>query len=48
MPYGPHTTSDREQMLAKLGVKSVDDLFSDIPDALRASRLDLPEPEPEL
>jgi glycine dehydrogenase subunit 1 len=26
----------------------VDELFADIPEALRASRLDLPEPEPEL
>jgi glycine dehydrogenase subunit 1 len=35
-------------MLAKLGIASVDELFADIPEALRASRLDLPEPEPEL
>ncbi len=48
MPYGPHTAADRERMLASLGLSSVDDLFADIPEALRASRLDLPEPEPEL
>jgi glycine dehydrogenase subunit 1 len=48
MPYGPHTTGDRERMLAKLGIASVDELFADIPETLRASRLDLPEPEPEL
>ena len=48
MPYGPHTTGDRKRMLAKLGIASVDELFADIPEALRASRLDLPEPEPEL
>jgi len=48
MPYGPHTGDDRERMLAALGIDSVDALFSDIPEALRASRLDLPEPEPEL
>jgi glycine dehydrogenase subunit 1 len=35
-------------MLARLGIASVDELFADIPDALRASPLDLPEPEPEL
>jgi glycine dehydrogenase subunit 1 len=35
-------------MLASLGVASVDDLFSDIPAALRASGIDLPGPEPEL
>ncbi len=48
MPYGPHTAGDRERMLAALGIASVDELFADIPEALRASRLDLPEPEPEL
>src|SRR5260221_7347496 len=48
MPYGPHTTADRAKMLEALGLTSVDQLFDDIPVALRASRLDLPEPEPEL
>jgi glycine dehydrogenase subunit 1 len=48
MPYGPHTASDRERMLATLGLTSVDELFEDIPVALRASALDLPPPEPEL
>src|SRR3954454_22492092 len=48
MPYGPHTDADRAHMLAAIGVASVDDLFADIPVALRASRLDLPDPEPEL
>ncbi len=48
MPYGPHTAGDRERMLAALGIASVDDLFSDIPEALRATSLDLPAPEPEL
>jgi len=35
-------------MLAALDIASVDDLFADIPAALRIGRLDLPEPEPEL
>jgi glycine dehydrogenase subunit 1 len=48
MPYGPHTPDDRARMLAALGIASVDALFADIPEALRVSRLDLPEPEPEL
>ena len=48
MPYGPHTDGDRERMLASLGVASVDELFADIPAALRASGIDLPGPEPEL
>ena len=48
MPYGPHTAADRARMLGALGLSSIDQLFDDIPVALRASRLDLPEPEPEL
>src|SRR6476469_7231180 len=48
MPYGPHTPADRERMLSALGISSVDELFDDIPEALRASPLALPEPEPEL
>jgi glycine dehydrogenase subunit 1 len=48
MPYGPHTDDDRAAMLAALGIDSVDALFADIPEAQRASPLDLPPPEPEL
>ena len=48
MPYGPHTDADRAKMLGALGLTSVDQLFEDIPEALRATRLDLPDPEPEL
>src|SRR6186997_542022 len=48
MPYGPHTADDRARLLGALGLTSVDQLFEDIPVELRASPLDLPEPEPEL
>ncbi len=48
MPYGPHTDADRARMLAAIGVASVDDLFADIPAAVRSPGLDLPDPEPEL
>src|SRR5215210_4924303 len=48
MPYGPHTADDRARMLGALGLTSVDQLFEDIPLDLRASHLDLPDPEPEL
>jgi glycine dehydrogenase subunit 1 len=48
MPYGPHTADDRERMLATLGITNVDELFADIPELLRASHLNLPDPEPEL
>jgi len=44
MAYSPHTADDREQMLAAIGVASVDDLFADIPAAVRATRFDLPAP----
>src|SRR4029453_18693726 len=48
MPYGPHAPDDRERMLTALGIASVDELFADIPEGLRASGLNLPEPEPGL
>jgi glycine dehydrogenase subunit 1 len=48
VPYGPHTADDRARMLGALGIESVDELFADIPPALRASELRLPPPEPEL
>ena len=47
MPYGPHTPADRARMLAALGMRSVDELFDDIPASVRAHGLDLPGPEPE-
>jgi glycine dehydrogenase subunit 1 len=46
--YGPHTASDRERMLAALGVDSVERLFDDIPAPVRAAGLDLPGPRSEL
>ena len=42
MTYGPHTPTDREQMLGALGIDSIDALFADIPPAVRANGLDLP------
>jgi glycine dehydrogenase subunit 1 len=48
MPYGPHTAADRARMLEAVGIPSVDALFEDIPEALRASPLRLDDPEPEL
>jgi glycine dehydrogenase subunit 1 len=42
MAYGPHTSEDRAQMLAAIGVDSVDALFADIPPSLRSSELTLP------
>ena len=38
-PYSPHTAADRAAMLARIGVKSVDDLFGAIPRDARAPGL---------
>jgi glycine dehydrogenase subunit 1 len=39
MPYIPHSEADVREMLAAIGVKSVDALFEDIPKAMRLKRL---------
>jgi glycine dehydrogenase subunit 1 len=44
MAYLSHTDADRRRMLDAIGVDSVDDLFSDIPVAMRASRFEIPAP----
>ena len=44
MAYSPHTAADHERMLAAIGVDSIEDLFADIPPAVRAGGLDLPAP----
>jgi glycine dehydrogenase subunit 1 len=48
MVYGPHTPETRAQMLASLGLDSVDQLFDDIPAPVRADGLKLPAPLSEL
>ncbi len=42
MTYIPHTEAERREMLAAIGVESVEELFADIPAELRAPGLDLP------
>ena len=44
MTYSPHTEADRARMLEAIGVDSVDDLFADIPAAVRAGAWDVPPP----
>ncbi len=44
MTYSPHTDADRRVMLDAIGVESVDDLFADIPSAVRASEWGVPPP----
>lgn len=41
--YLPHSAAERTEMLAAIGVTSIDDLFADIPAHLRLAELDLPE-----
>jgi len=51
MRYIPNSQADRQRMLAEIGVDSMDQLFSGIPEKLRLRRLlDLPKAlsEPEL
>ncbi|WP_367281087.1 aminomethyl-transferring glycine dehydrogenase subunit GcvPA [Sneathiella sp.] len=49
MRYMPHTAREREEMLTKIGVGSVDDLFSDIPEEARLEGLlELPLHESEM
>ena len=45
MSFVPHSATDRAEMLRAVGVDRMDDLYTDIPDALRLGRpLDLPDP----
>jgi glycine dehydrogenase subunit 1 len=44
MRYIPHTAGDVSQMLEKIGIKSLDELFVEVPESVRLKRpLDLPE-----
>ena len=48
MRFVPHSDDDGREMLAAVGVDSLDDLFATIPEEVRfAGRLDLPEPAAE-
>ncbi|MBF0143117.1 MAG: aminomethyl-transferring glycine dehydrogenase subunit GcvPA [Magnetococcales bacterium] len=48
MPFVPHTEEDLGQMLAAIGVESVEALFAEIPGELRAAPLNLPPPLNEM
>ncbi|HYK98618.1 MAG TPA: aminomethyl-transferring glycine dehydrogenase subunit GcvPA [Candidatus Acidoferrales bacterium] len=47
-PYSPHTEEDRRAMLARVGVKSVDDLLGAIPKDARHPKLDIAPGLPEM
>lgn len=44
MSYVPHTDADRKAMLAAIGVRSIDELFADIPRDFRYPEVTLPAP----
>ncbi len=46
--YIPMTDADRREMLAAIGVQSVDELFRDIPNGALVDGVDLPQPLSEL
>jgi len=48
--YVPHTDAERQEMLARIGVESVQDLFQAVPAAYRFPKVRLPDPvsEPEI
>ncbi|WP_419787577.1 aminomethyl-transferring glycine dehydrogenase subunit GcvPA [Pseudodesulfovibrio sp.] len=43
MPYVPHTETEVREMLAAIGVESIDDLFAEISADMRPASFDLPE-----
>ncbi|MBI9078991.1 MAG: aminomethyl-transferring glycine dehydrogenase subunit GcvPA [Pseudodesulfovibrio sp.] len=43
MPYVPHTEDETREMLATIGVDSIDDLFAEITEDMRPKSFDLPD-----
>ena len=48
MPFIPHTDQDVATMLDAIGARTIDDLFDEIPGALRCGPLDVPPGESEM
>src|SRR4051812_5681396 len=48
MSYIPHTDLERQQMLAAIGVPTIEDLFEAVPSKYRFPDLDLPAPMSEM
>jgi glycine dehydrogenase subunit 1 len=46
--YLPHTESERAEMIARIGVGAIDDLYRAVPDRLRQFSLDIPLSKSEL
>jgi glycine dehydrogenase subunit 1 len=48
MTFVPHTERETREMLAAIGVSRMEDMFADVPAAVRFPKLDLPPPSSEL
>ena len=48
MSYVPHSDADRQAMLAEIGVESIEELFVDVPEAVRYPEVKLPRPLSEM
>ncbi len=48
MPFVPHTQEEVQEMLARIGVATMDDLFADITPPLRPKSFNLPEGQSEM
>lgn len=48
MSYVPHSDADRQAMLAEIGVERVEELFVDVPEAVRYPEVKLPRPLSEM
>jgi glycine dehydrogenase subunit 1 len=48
MTYIPHTDLERQQMLAAIGVTTIEDIFEDVPSSHRFPALNLPKPMSEM
>ena len=50
MTYVPHTDAEKREMLARIGVQKIEDLFEAVPAAYRFPDIELPKPlsEPEM
>jgi glycine dehydrogenase subunit 1 len=48
MAYIPHTELERQEMLDAIGFKSLDEMYSELPEAVRFPDLDLPEATSEM
>lgn len=48
MPYIPHSEADRQAMLKAIGVRSIEELFKDVPEGVRFPALNLPPAASEM